>query len=228
MAIVSALILFDIDGTLLRRSGPAHRAALEEALFRVARVETSTNHIPVQGMLDGEILRWMMRDGGIPAREQERLIGPVMQSAQTIYARTCPDLRRKVCPGVRPLLRKLDRLGVPMGLVTGNLSRIAWKKMERASLKEHFRFGAFAEEGRTRAQLARSAVREAKTRGWIQGRSPVALIGDHPNDIAAARANGIRAIAVGTGVVGMEELAAQRPDVLVPDLRELKLESLWS
>ena len=36
-----ALILFDIDGTLLRRSGPHHRDALVEAVRRVSGLETT-------------------------------------------------------------------------------------------------------------------------------------------------------------------------------------------
>ena len=112
--------------------------------------------------------------------------------AQRLYVRSCPDLRRNVCPGARMLLYKLSRRGIPAGLVTGNLSRIGWKKMERAGLQRYLRFGAFAELARDRAGLVRIAVRHARRQGWIDRTSPVALIGDHPNDIRAARANGVR------------------------------------
>jgi phosphoglycolate phosphatase-like HAD superfamily hydrolase len=54
----------------------------------------------------------------------------------------------------------------------------------------------------------------------------VALIGDHPNDIRAAKANGVRSVAVGTGLVGEEELLRHSPDVLVPDMRTLSIEML--
>jgi phosphoglycolate phosphatase len=131
-----------------------------------------------------------------------------------------------VCPGAPDFLASLGRAGVPMGLVTGNLSRIGWTKMRRAGLRAHFRFGAFAEQGRTRAALAKQAVGEARRAGWIGRGAVVALVGDHPNDIAAARANGLRSVAVGTGVVPLEELAACGPDILVPDLRSLTPEQL--
>jgi phosphoglycolate phosphatase-like HAD superfamily hydrolase len=115
---------------------------------------------------------------------------------------------------------------VPAGLVTGNLSRIGWRKMERAGLRGYFRVGAFAEQGRTRAELAGRAAAEARRRGLIADGALVALIGDHPNDIAAARANGFLSVAVGTGVVALEELRAREPDILVEDLRGLDLEKL--
>jgi phosphoglycolate phosphatase-like HAD superfamily hydrolase len=150
----------------------------------------------------------------------------IIAGAQRIYARTCPDLRRRVCPGVRMLLYKLHRRNIATGLVTGNLTRIGWKKMERAGLRHYLRYGAFAELARDRAGLVRIAIVEARRRGWIDRLSPIALIGDHPNDINAARANRIRSIAVATGVVGAEELARHAPDILVPDLRSLSMEML--
>lgn len=211
----------------MRRAGPAHRESLELALFRETGRRATTAHIPVQGMLDGDILRWMMRDAGLRQADIARFLPAVMERAQHIYQRRCPDLRAKVCPGVRPLLDRLTRAGAVLGLVTGNLSRIAWKKMRSAGLRQHFRFGAFAERGRTRAELARLAVREARTAGWVPRRGPVALIGDHPNDIAAARANGIRSVAVATGLAPLEELAQHHPDILVEDLRRLRPDSLW-
>jgi len=228
MACVPALILFDIDGTLVRRAGPHHRRALEEALWREVGVRASTEQIPVQGMLDRDILNWMMRDAGISTARARSLMPAVVRRAQSLYVRWCPDLTRKVCPGVRPLLRRLDRRGALMGLVTGNLSLIGWKKMERAGLRRYFTFGAFAESASTRALLARRAVREARKKEWIARATPIALIGDHPNDIVAARANGLRSIAVATGLVAYEELRRHSPDVLVADLRELPFDCLWS
>ncbi len=98
--------------------------------------------------------------------------------------------------------------------------------MERAGLRHYLRFGAFAELADDRAGLVRIAVEQARRRGWINGGSPIALIGDHPNDIRAARANRVRSIAVATGLVGAEELAKHSPDVLVPDMRALTMEML--
>src|SRR6202012_536465 len=112
------------------------------------------------------------------------------------------DLRRRVCPGARMLLYKLSRRDVVTGLVTGNLTHIGWKKMERAGLRRYLRYGAFAELARDRAGLVKLAIREARRQGWIDRTSPIALIGDHPNDIRAARANRIRSVAVATGVFG--------------------------
>ena len=224
----AGLALFDIDGTLLRRAGPHHRQALVDAVRRVTGLETTTEGIPVAGMLDRDILRQMMASAGASASFIRRRMPAVVAEAQRIYVRGCPDLRRKVCPGARGLLYRLSRRRIPTGLVTGNLTRIGWRKMERAGLRQYLRFGAFAELAKDRAGLVQIAVRHARREGWIGRRTPVALIGDHPNDIRAARANGVRSIAVGTGLIGLAELASHRPDVLVEDMRALTVEMLWS
>ena len=221
------LVLFDIDGTLVRRAGPHHREALIEAVRRVTGLETTTDNVPVVGMLDGDILTQMLSNAGATRTEIRRHMPTMMEQAQRIYVRRCPDLRKKVCPGARMLLYRLSRRGVSTGLVTGNLTRIGWKKMERAGLRQYLQFGAFAELARDRAGLVRIAVKEARKQGWIDARSPISLIGDHPNDVNAAKANGVRSIAVATGLVGEEELQTHHPDVLVPDLRSLSMEALF-
>ena len=222
-----ALVLFDIDGTLLRRAGPHHRQALIDAVRGATGVETSTEGVAVQGMLDCDILSQMLANAGASRAHIRRHMPEMVTLAQRIYARSCPDLRRRVCPGARMLLYRLSRQGIPAGLVTGNLTRIGWKKMERAGLKPYLCFGAFAELAKDRAGLVRIAVGHARRQGWIDRSSPVALIGDHPNDIRAARANRVRSIAVATGLVSAEELAEHNPDVLVPDLRGLSMEMLF-
>ena len=220
-------MLFDIDGTLIRRAGPHHRQALVDAVRRIAGVETTTDGVPVAGMLDRDILAVMMSRAGMKPSAVQRVMPEIVRRAQLIYSRSCPDLRKKVCPGVRNLLYRLNRRNVVVGLVTGNLTHIAWKKMEHAGLKPYFRFGAFAELARDRAGLVRLAIRHARREGWIGRESPITLIGDHPNDVTAARANNVRAIAVATGLVTFQELATHSPDLLVRDLRSLKLEMLF-
>ena len=220
-------MLFDIDGTLIRRAGEHHREALVKAVRQVVRVETTTENVPVSGMLDRDILTVMMTRAGMKTAEIRRAMPAVIERAQAIYVRTSPVLERKVCPGVRRALYRLHRRGAVIGLVTGNLTRIGWRKMERAGLRPYFRFGAFAELAKDRAGLVRIAIRQARRERWIGRESSISLIGDHPNDIRAAKANGIRAVAVATGLVPFEELQTHEPDVLLEDLRSLALEMLF-
>jgi phosphoglycolate phosphatase-like HAD superfamily hydrolase len=218
-----ALVLFDIDGTLTRRAGPHHREALIQGIRRVAGLETTTDGIPVQGMLDPNILALMMRRAGAKAALVRDAMPEVMRAAERYYMRVCPELRDKHCPGVEPLLQRLTRRGILLALVTGNLTRIGWRKLERAGLRGYFRYGAFGEMAKTRAALARLAIREARRREWIARDTPISLIGDATSDVIAARANGIRAIAVQTGLTPAEDLLREGPHILLKDLRELRL-----
>ena len=223
-----ALVLFDIDGTLIRRAGPHHREALVDAVRHVTGLATTTEHIPVHGMLDRDILSRMMRDAGAPQAQIRRAMPAIVERAQALYMRSCPDLAGKVCPGARSLLSRLQRRGVPLILVTGNLTGIGWRKMDRCGLRTYFRFGAFAEMARDRAGLARLAIRHARQQGWIERAAVISLVGDAPSDILAAKANSARAVAVHTGISTREELLAYEPDFLVQDLNEVRLEMLLS
>ncbi|HWQ53078.1 MAG TPA: HAD family hydrolase [Bryobacteraceae bacterium] len=225
---MEALVLFDIDGTLVRRAGPHHKLALVEAVRRVTKIETSVDGIPVQGMLDPDILVLMMRAAGTSPKLIRETMPEIQREAERVYLRSCPDLTHKTCPGARAVLRNLTEHGAVLGLVTGNLTRIGWRKLANAGLKEWFRFGAFGEMARTRARLVRLARRQARAEGWIGRGAAVALVGDAPADIIAAKANGIRSIAVCTGITPREELAAEAPDLLLEDLRALRPGMIYS
>lgn len=218
-----ALVLFDIDGTLVRRAGPHHRDALVEGIRRVTGLETSTDGIPVQGMLDPVILTLMLRQAGASRARVCQWMPEIQRSAERYYRRVCPEIGAKRCPAVAPVLDRLTRRGILLGLVTGNLARIGWHKLARAGLRPYFRFGAFGEMAGTRAALARLAIREARSRGWIGRGVPISLVGDSPNDVIAAHASGIRSIAVRTGIAPLADLVAQRPDFLLRNLRDLRL-----
>ena len=218
------LILFDIDGTLVRRTGPHHRQALEEAVYRVTGSRVTTDGIPVHGMLDQDIIAQMMRHEGMSQARIRETMPAIQTKAENIYVRICPDLRKKTCPGARSLLYRLQRRKIVLALVTGNLTRIGWKKLECAGLKDYFLFGAFAEMAKTRAGLAKLAIRTARQRGLPA--KNVTLIGDAPSDILAAKANGIRSISVATGISKREELLEHNPDLLLEDMRGFSWEML--
>jgi phosphoglycolate phosphatase len=218
-----ALVLFDIDGTLTRRAGPHHRDAMVVGIRRVTGLETTTDGIPVQGMLDPVILTTMLRRTGAKASQVREAMPAIMRAAERYYLRVCPELHNKHCPGVKPLLERLTRRNILLALVTGNLTRIGWRKLERAGLSDYFRFGAFGEMAKTRAGLAKLAIRQARREKLITRDAPISLIGDATSDIIAAQANGIRAISVETGITPVEELRRLHPHLLLKDLRELRL-----
>src|SRR5262249_3364979 len=85
-----ALVLFDIAGTLVRRAGPHHREALVQGIRRVTGLDTATEGIPVQGMLDPDIVRVMMRLVGAKPRAIAAAMPAVLAAAERYYLRVCP------------------------------------------------------------------------------------------------------------------------------------------
>ena len=105
-------------------------------------------------------------------------------------------------PGVRELLDWLaEQRGVKLALLTGNYEPVARLKMTRAGLGRAFApgQGAFGSDAEDRAALPEIARRRAGTPGSPWPRGDTIVIGDTPLDIACARADGVRCVAVASG-----------------------------
>lgn len=223
----NSVVLFDVDGTLMRGAGPHHKSALIEGVRRVTGLTTALDGIPTQGMLDCDLITNMLRAAGHAESDIRTDLPAIMAESQSHYVANCAvDLRPCVCPGVQELLAELKSRGAALGLVSGNLSRIAWKKLELAGLSRYFDFGAFAEDGTTRSALAKISATHAFDAGLAHRNSRISLIGDHSNDVAAAKANGFQAVAVATGLTSLQDLQAAQPDIAVRDLLDLTIEAL--
>jgi len=222
-----SLVLFDIDGTLLRNAGAHHKMALVAGIRKATGLETTLDGIATAGMLDRDLIASMLQAAGASARRIQTVMKQVVEETQNAYLLDCAaDLRGHLCPRVPLFLSDLTRHGFTLGVVSGNLSRIGWKKLELAGIRHYFSVGAFAEDGRSRARLAQIAAARARKLASLSPKSTVSLIGDHANDIAAARANCFRAVAVATGIMPYDELREAKPDILIRDLSELKLSRL--
>jgi phosphoglycolate phosphatase len=223
MAASKTLVLFDIDGTLLKGAGTHHRDALLEGVRRVTGHDTTFEGIDTAGTLDRNLIALLLRHHGPMDHHMEAIVA----ECQSAYTTNCTiDLSGFVLPGAREVLADLKARGAVMGLVTGNLSRIGWRKMELAGLRDFFSVGAFSEDGATRAQLVKHAVERARNAHLAAPDCRVSHVGDHRNDIEAAKANGFQAVAVASGVMSCDDLRVFQPDVLVESLAHLDVTEL--
>lgn len=224
----SALVLFDIDGTLLRGAGAHHKQALIDGIQRVTGLSTHLDGISTSGMLDHDLITAMLKAVNHPESQIREAMRSMMDECQNAFCANCASpLAQMICPGVPALLSELRGRGAVLGLVTGNLSGIGWRKMELAGLREYFSVGAFAEDAPTRTELARVAFQRAMDQRLVSAPSRTSLIGDHPNDIRAAKENGFQSIGVATGLISRDELASADPDILVASLEDLDPEKLF-
>ncbi len=222
------LLLFDIDGTLLIGAAGAHRDAIHEALRAVHGV-TDPDHGAMQaaGRTDADIARVLLTNAGVPARDIDERADDLKIAACEAYARLCPkDLSATVAPGIAGLLRRLCASeGTVLSLVTGNFEPIARMKLAAAGIGDAFASGqgGFGSDHESRAELPtiarrRAGVLHAAGSGpWPRART--VLIGDTPRDIACARADGVRVIAIATGPHRPEELS--EADAVARDAGEL-------
>lgn len=214
-----ALALFDIDGTLLRGAGPHHRDALIAGILAVTGVQTTMEGIATAGTLDRDLITLMLGATGWPKSRVTPLLADITMACHVWYEGSCPEtLRDRVCPGLPRLLEELRENGVLLGVVSGNLRRIGQRKLELAGLWPYFSVSGFSEDGETRAELARTAAERAKAEHPTVDFTRISLIGDHLNDVIAAKANGFQSVAVATGMSTADELIALSPDVLLPNL----------
>jgi len=220
-------VLFDIDGTLMRGAGAHHKEALLEGIRRVTGLEASFEGVDTAGKLDMDLISGLLLAAGGSA--EPSVLRQIAHECQLAYVANCAhDLRPFICRGAPELLAQLARRGTAIALVTGNLSAIGWRKMELSGLKDFFHCGAFSEDGATRAQIAQLATTRAREQGHAAADCRVVLIGDHRNDVEAAKANGIRSVAVASGPMPAAELRSYEPDIFVESLAELNPDLLFA
>jgi phosphoglycolate phosphatase len=228
------LLLFDIDGTLLTGAADAHARALHEALEAVHHVDSRAVGMPIApaGRTDPEIARALLLGAGVSAAQIDERAGEVRDRCCQAYARLCPaDLGHTVLPGIPPLLDWLAAAaaggagGRPrgvLGLLTGNYEPVARLKLRRAGIGGHFATGqgAFGSDSEDRTMLPAIARRRAGAVGRPHPQERTVVIGDTPRDIACARADGVRIVAVATGPYAAEDL--QEADHVVAGTSQLR------
>jgi phosphoglycolate phosphatase-like HAD superfamily hydrolase len=217
-----SLFLFDIDGTLLNTGG-AGRRAMAAAFALCHRRLDACGGFSFGGMTDRAIIRRALR--AIEVDDGEEAIDAVLSAYLDRLAAELSAGTTELCPGVHPLLDRIDARGrASLGLGTGNVRAGALLKLASAGLADRFAFGGFGCDAEDRGALLRAgALRGAEAAGVSLDRCRVVVLGDTPRDIEAARAIGACCVAVATGPFPREQLAAHAPDLCCDDLLDPRI-----
>jgi len=220
------LILFDVDGTLVDTAGAGKRAMLRafREWFGVDALEGQAGGVRFAGMTDSRIFENLAAANGIAAPQFSAAL-PALRESYLAALRTemeRADPRRRVMPGVVPLLDELEsRANVRLGLLTGNLEAGARIKLEPFGLNRYFPGGGFGSDHHDRREVARQAwLKMRRLTGVPFEAAQVAVVGDTEHDVDCARVNGFRAIAVESGWVSRDALEAAEPHALLSDLTD--------
>jgi phosphoglycolate phosphatase-like HAD superfamily hydrolase len=204
------LVLFDIDGTILR-SGGVGRIAMERALTTVFGTSGSTDY-RYDGKTDRQIVRETMRLEGKTDQEidadMERLLAAYVEGLHAEFASGRRTVQ--IYPGVVELLDELEQQAdVVLGLLTGNIIEGAKAKLGAAGIDfDRFRVNAFGSDHEHRPQLPGIAQKRARdVIGADIAGNRLVVIGDTPADIRCGESIGARAIGVATGRYTVDELS---------------------
>jgi phosphoglycolate phosphatase-like HAD superfamily hydrolase len=215
------VFLFDIDQTLIV-SGGAGMTAMTRAFERIWGIEDGFAGVAFAGRTDPAIIKEALANHGL-LEENPR---PAIESFRDRYLvelrGTIKEKEGRVLPGVIELLTALQ--GVPhcqVGVATGNFIDGARIKLSHYGLWQRFSGGAFGDDAEDRGELVGVGIERFRQAAGadLQARDFV-VVGDTPNDVAAAKANGALAVAVATGFSGEEELQEAGADIVFKDLSD--------
>jgi phosphoglycolate phosphatase len=214
------LILWDIDGTLLRggsAAGEVFDQAVEAALGR----HPGAHGVTMGGKTDPQIALEILAFAEVLEAEAHGHLPNVIGQLEQKLAERADDLRRDgyVCPGVEKVLARLaDEPGVVQSVLTGNTRVNAALKLGVFGLDGwlDLDIGAFGSDHADRRLL----VPIARERSGLDASATVWVVGDTAHDLACARAGGARCLLVGTGHAAYEDLATLDADAVLPDLTD--------
>jgi phosphoglycolate phosphatase-like HAD superfamily hydrolase len=222
------IVLFDIDGTLLRAGGAGRRAvevAVGDVIGRPGEVSLAS--MEFAGRTDPWIIREALSIVGVAAND-----ALVLEVLERYIAVLPGELERadafEVLPGVSSLLSDLaPRDDLVMGLGTGNAERAAYAKLSRGGLDSYFSFGGFGSDHIERSELLRIGLERGKRLAG-DGAVRAVVIGDTPRDVVAAKAIGAECVAVATGGYEEDALRSAGATAVVPDLRSAEVVDVLS
>lgn len=219
-----AVVLLDVDGTLVHAGG-AGRRSIEHALEdRCGRLDGALHALRLDGMTDRLIVREALALLEHPFTEEacDRVLATYLERLRV----EIEGPGYAILPGVPALLEALAARATPFGLCTGNVEEGARLKLARGGLDRFFEWGpeaigGFAHDGEARERVVAAALRRASARlGRTVAPAEALVVGDTPRDVVAAHAVGCPALAVATGRFGLDELRASGADHLAPHLED--------
>lgn len=217
-----ALILFDIDGTLLL-SGKAGLRAMTRTFEQVFGVPDAFAGEHFGGRTDSSLVSKALHRAGLPDtieahhRFREQYVTVLAEEIQH------PGTGHKGrMPGALELLEALeDHHHLHLALLTGNYREAAEIKLQHFELWDFFEWGAFSDDHADRNALVPIACRRAETYDIPAAAiERVIVIGDTPSDVECARVAGAKSIAVATGGFTVEQLKAAGADEVLTDLSD--------
>jgi phosphoglycolate phosphatase len=215
-----AVILFDIDGTLIT-SGGAGAASWRMAFDELYGVPADIGKFTDTGMTDPDVGRktFVAVLGRQPSRAEFAKL--LERRLYYLYKTVADSQDYAVLDGVQELLPRLLDEGYLLGIVTGNLEAAAHIKLHRAKLNRFFSFGGYGSDAADRGELTRMALSRASlVYGEAVKPAQCLAVGDTPHDAEGAHAAGIKCVGVASNKFDVEQLRAGGADYVITSLAQ--------
>ena len=155
------LVLFDIDGTLVR-GGPA-KEAFEQAMLEVYGTAGPIEQHDFSGKTDPQIARELLHRAGFEDERIDAALPRLWDGYLSGLRARLVDRPMEILPGVAPLLDALEKVGdAALGLLTGNIVDGARLKLGSVGLHERFAVGGYGSDHEVRNELPAIAIRRAR------------------------------------------------------------------
>jgi phosphoglycolate phosphatase len=220
------LVLFDIDGTLIRSGGAGVRA-FAETFASEFKLPQATREVIFAGRTDVSLVRQILVKNNLEASSEN--FARFFDRYPFWLDHFLHKLEGGPCEGVTKFIADLesDSRKPILGLLTGNIRLGAELKLRRYDLWQHFQTGAFADDHEDRnciADIARK--RGGQQIGRALAGEEVLVIGDTVHDVECGNSIGAKVLAVATGGAKLAELRQHTPTWAVQDLREVSARDL--
>jgi phosphoglycolate phosphatase len=219
------LVLWDIDHTLVDYTGIS--TDWYAAAFAAMAGRPMSEQPVFHGRTERAITTDLLLAHGIEPTESAVQAIWAGLIAQSELSRDRLPVEGKVLAGAQAALAKLASYGyVVQSLVTGNLPEIAEHKLEAFGLQVHLdlAIGGYGAMSAHRSDLVPAAVALAAAKHAVTfAPESVVVVGDTPNDVAAALSHGMVSVAVATGAYTADELRDAGAHVVLDSLAETEV-----
>ncbi len=208
------LILWDIDGTLIKlpkKSSRKHLEVVQEYTnFQISDPGSSLGKTDIgliKDIFEFNQLEFDFQD----LKKCVNLLN--LKSSSENYKST-----RGVNPGVEKALEYCIKVGAINSVLTGNSKSRAIDKLRSTNLITNLsiELGFFGDHDLSREELVKSAKNFAEKSNWQK----IVLIGDTPLDVRAAEKNSLKIIAVASGNISYLELKVANPNFVIRNFTE--------
>ncbi len=221
------LILFDIDGTLLRTGGLGRRIMQQAGLNMLGR-EIAIDALRFAGRLDPLILSDLLSLNGVdPTDERIDEMRGHYTGLMTVALQESPEVQP--LPGAHALVEQTAQIeGATLGVLTGNYEETGATKLTVTGWPiETFTVRVWGDESPLRPHSRDQLPGVAIERFGVSSGAPVSgervvIIGDTVFDVACAKAHNCRVIGVATGGSSAAELHASGADLVVESLDDVR------